>query len=106
MPLQLKDDDKLMWHNPRPSSVRFCRPIKLIFEKETKPLVEKETDALKSQIAAILPTQICQEGEAINVTHKFYMTMIDGKIFSTIANTSSQCCGICGASPKIINDLS
>lgn len=106
VPLQLKDDDKLIWHNPRPSSVRFCRPIKLIFEKETKSLVEKEIDALKSQIAAILPTQICQEGEAINVTHKFYMTMIDGKIFSTIANTSSQCCGICGASPKIMNDLS
>lgn len=106
VPLQLKDDNKLIWHNPRPSSVRFCRPIKLIFEKETKSLAEKEIAAIKAQIAAIVPTQICEDGEVINVTHKFYLTMIDGKIFSTIANSSSQRCGICGASPKIMNDLS
>lgn len=49
VPLQLKDDTKLVWHNPLPSSVRFCRPIKLIFEKESKSLIEKEIDAIKSQ---------------------------------------------------------
>uniref|UniRef100_A0A6P7GKW0 Uncharacterized protein LOC114338051 n=1 Tax=Diabrotica virgifera virgifera TaxID=50390 RepID=A0A6P7GKW0_DIAVI len=33
------------------------------------------------------------------------MTMIDGKMFAVISNSSSQTCGICKASPKIMNDL-
>lgn len=32
--------------------------------------------------------------------------MIDGKTFSAVTNKSTQVCGICGATPKQMNDLS
>lgn len=105
VPLQLKEGNKLIWQNPRPSSTRFCRPIKIIFEKESNSLATKEIDAIKTQIAAIVPTQICEDGKEINIIHNFYLTMIDGKIFSMLAGSSPQRCGICGASPTIMNDL-
>lgn len=41
VPLQLrdnKDDTKILWQNPVPSSTRFCRAIKFIFGKETTEL--------------------------------------------------------------------
>lgn len=31
--------------------------------------------------------------------------MIDGKVFNTISDASSQTCGICGATPRKMNDL-
>ena len=34
-----------------------------------------------------------------------YLTMTDGKTFNTLADSSSQSCGICGDTPKAINDL-
>ena len=33
------------------------------------------------------------------------MTMIDGKVFRVIAESSSQKCGICGDTPTMMNDL-
>jgi len=37
--------------------------------------------------------------------HNLQLTMIDGKVFSVVAECSSQACGICKATPKMINDL-
>lgn len=42
VPLQLKVCDIVVWQNPRPSSTRFCRPIKILFEKETDLLIKKD----------------------------------------------------------------
>lgn len=105
VPLQLRKNDKLVWQNPRPSSTRFCRPIKIMFERESKSLATQEIEAIKNQITALVPTEIFDEKMEIKIIHKFYLTMIDGKIFSVIADSSSQRCGICGASPKLMNDL-
>ena len=33
----------IIWQNPRPSSPRYCRPIKLKFQKETADLIRNET---------------------------------------------------------------
>ena len=41
VPLQIKMGDVTLWENSRPSSTRFCRAIKLIFEKETSKLVSR-----------------------------------------------------------------
>ena len=37
--------------------------------------------------------------------HKFCMTMIDGKVYSLIAESSSQKSGICGATPTMMSDF-
>lgn len=101
VPLQLKVGDIVAWQNPRPSSTRFCRPIKLVFEKETVALIKKEVDCMKQQIQNIVATKI--DALDVNVDHKFYLTMIDGKAFSAISDSSTQSCAICGATPKVMN---
>ena len=73
----------------------------MIFEKETSELVSREVEAAKKQISEIKPTKF----EFFQMYHKFYMTMIDGKVFSVIAESSSQKCGICGTTPTMMNDL-
>lgn len=37
VPLQLKNEEsnEVLWKNPKPSSSRLCRPIKLFWKKET-----------------------------------------------------------------------
>ncbi|XP_067622258.1 uncharacterized protein [Eurosta solidaginis] len=91
----------ILWENSRPSSTRFCRPIKLIYEKETSNLARTEVERVKQQISEIIPTQF----DSFKIHPKFYPAMIDGKVFSVIAESSSQTCGICGATPKVMNDL-
>ena len=106
VPLQLKNGNEIIWENPRPSSTRFCRPIKLLFEKETRSLIKSETGYIKSQIDSIISTAINYEHNAVIVKHVFHLTMIDGKVFSTLTDCSPQRCGICGATPTIMNKLS
>lgn len=105
VPLQLKFGETIAWQNPRPSSTRFCRPLKLLFEKESITLINREIEAVKIQIENIVPTKIATETATFNVNHKFVLTMIDGKTFSTVSDTSTQTCGICGATPKMMNDM-
>lgn len=101
VPLQIKKGDAVLWQNNRPSSTRFCRPIKIIFEKESAELVKVEIDNIKRQIVSIVPTKL----SFFEVVHEFHLTMIDGKVFNTLAGSSSQACGICGATPKFMNNL-
>lgn len=103
--LKAKKTGALIWHNSKPSSTRFCRPIKLLFEKETADLSRREIRNIQQQIDVLLPTTITVADQEIVVVSDFKLTMIDGKIFSVISNVSSQVCGICGASPKFMNDL-
>lgn len=101
VPLQIQKGTEILWKNSRPSSTRFCRPIKLICHKETSDLVSLEIENVKKQILEIIPTNI----QNFEIHHQFHMTMIDGKVFSVVAESSNQRCGICQASPKMMNDL-
>lgn len=106
VPLRLSASNGLiMWQNPRPSSTRFCRPIKLIFKKETSELVKKEIGTIEKEIDEIQPTISELSGHQIFINHSFKLTMIDGKTFGVISESSTQSCGVCGATPKIMNDL-
>lgn len=106
VPLQMTTNkNDILWSNPKPSSTRFCRPIKLIFQKETVELTRREIANVERQIDTISPTNIFVSGEEITVSSCFKLTMIDGKTFGVISETSTQSCGICGASPKYMNDL-
>lgn len=107
VPLQIQatKTNVIMWHNSKPSSTRFCRPIKLLFEKETAVLSKKEIENVEKQIEAILPTQVFIAGKEIKITPCFKLTMIDGKMFGVITDTSNQACAICGVTPKTMNNL-
>lgn len=44
------DITKIVWQNPVPSSVRFCRPIRARFVHETKDVTKEEIEYIENQI--------------------------------------------------------
>lgn len=92
-----------VWNNDLPSSVSFCRPIKMVFQKETAELTRKEVERLKNQINNLNPTKLCIDENEILVTSEMILSMIDGKVLNHLTNTSSQACNICKASGKSLS---
>lgn len=112
VPLQLytyqkKSLNKLvLWQNDRPSSTRFCRPVKILFKHESNELISQEISKIENQISNLKSTKLNIINKVISVQHILSLTMIDGKTFSVVSQTSSsQTCGICGATPKVMNNL-
>ena len=58
VPLQLRYKDHILWHNPVPSSTRFCRPIHLQFKKETTELSQAETNNISDEIKQLKPLNV------------------------------------------------
>lgn len=103
IPLQLIDSDKnILWQNRTPQSIRFCRPIKLEFIKETKETILKERAEIEEQIKKLETFQVqINEKSCINVKFKLFLTIIDGKVLNVLTETPSyQTCPICGATPN------
>lgn len=96
----------IILQNPRPSSTRYCRPIKFQFKKETSILIKEERNNVDEQIKHPQPLKIrISNDEEITITYEMKLTMVDGKVCNSLTGTSSsQVCYICGATPKM-NDL-
>lgn len=112
VPLQLyakvknSSDKIIVWQNPRPSSTRFCRPIRFQFLRETTEISKNENEHVETQIKNLKRTvSACEVGQ-LTVSHEMLVTMIDGKVCNAITSTASaQTCYVCGATPKEMNDL-
>lgn len=104
IPLRLKCVDKniILWNNPTPQSVRFCRPIKLEFIKETKEVVKKENDDLNKEIKEISEVQISlPNNKILRVKFNLFLTILDGTVLNYITDTKSFfTCPVCGAKPS------
>lgn len=111
VPLQLStiaeyENQRILWQNPRTSSPRFCRPIRIRFLKETADELVKEISYIETQISKLVPTEVVVRGRTIEVIPKFLLTMIDGKVCNALAsNAYTQRCYICGAIPKNMNKI-
>lgn len=104
VPLKLvAANGQVIWSNPRPSSPRYCRPVKFLYTKETKDVVIREIKALQSEMDNLQSTII--EG-GIEVKHKVYFTMVDGKTINILTETANARCNLCRAGPKQLSDLS
>ncbi|KAL7304744.1 hypothetical protein TKK_0002981 [Trichogramma kaykai] len=103
LPLQLVDttEDIVHWTNPLPSSTRFCRPIKISFEKETAELARNEEKNLQEEINTLRPLVY----ENCFISFEMHLTMIDGKICSALNDVSSQKCHLCEATISQFNDI-
>lgn len=108
VPLQLQttlqEEQIILWKNPRPSSVRFCRPIRLQFLKETKEAIKIEREYIETQISQLTPLTITNPIKII-IKYRLILTMADGKVWNALTDTSSQICYICKATPKEMNKL-
>lgn len=96
-----------LWVNPSPSSVRFNRPIWLIYEKETDKLTEYVDKALKEEIKNMKNFTIkSSSGQCFSFEEfKFSLTLIDGKIMAFLCGTSTQACPNCKALPKDMKNI-
>lgn len=107
VPLKIEENNEnktVAWYNPRTSSTRYCRPIKILFSKETSETTQIECEKIKAQIEHLNPTKVYIEGTEIAISHKLLLTMVDGKVCNSLTeNKSTQTCYICGATPKQMN---
>lgn len=65
-PLRLLDASRnVLWNNRTPQSIRFRRPLKLKFVKESKECILNENEYLKKQISNLTPCKIILENKNI-----------------------------------------
>lgn len=101
-----KENQKVLWENPTPSSARFCRPIRFRFVKETTEITNEEINYVKNSIDNLVATEVDIDGEKFLVHSQFVMTMVDGKICNAATGTTSTSrCYICGKTSKEFNNL-
>lgn len=108
VPLQLTDVNEtvIVWKNPRPSSPRFCRPIRLQFMQENVESTVEVVNDTNEQIELLVPFTTQMHGMSISVKFNMAFTMIDGKVCNAVSGTtSSQRCFLCGATSKYFNDI-
>ena len=117
VPLQLRYKDHILWHNPVPSSTRFCRPIHLQFKKETTELSQAETNNISDEIKQLKPLNVTLDidyemesdqnrRDDIQISYDLQLTMVDQKVINSLTETkSSMRCYVCGATPKQFNNL-
>lgn len=109
VPLQLfctkNNCKRIIWQNPAPSSPKYCRPIKLIFTKETTETITKEVKNIDDQILLLTPTIIETNKLNLSIKSILILSMIDGKVCNALSgNSSTQSCYICKAKPSEMNN--
>lgn len=90
---------KIFWNNDYPSSVCLCRPIALIFQKESTDLTNEVIAKMNAEIATLEPTKIGK----VSVSATICFTMVDTKVINDLTKTHSQKCYICQRSGKVLN---
>lgn len=106
-PLLMNYDDLMVWKNPTPSSVRYCRVLSIEYIKESKEVNLAKYKFFQEQIETLNSTiVILSNGISIKVKHQLHMTQVDGKVVSHVTDTSSfQRCSTCNALPSQMNKL-
>ena len=99
-------NDKIIWQNSVPSSVRFCRPIRIRFVSESKDITKEEIKYVNDQLKTLSKTEIIAPGGIVKIKHTMLFTMIDGKVCNAATDTlSTMRCYICGQTSKDFNNL-
>ncbi|KAF2891826.1 hypothetical protein ILUMI_14347 [Ignelater luminosus] len=88
-----------LWENPRPSSTRFCRPIKFMYMKETTESIRKEVVKVRDEVAKLNPYEIHINDKLVPINFVLHLTMVDGKVINALTESSSQSCHICKCKP-------
>lgn len=88
VPLQLygMENDKkiIIWQNPTPSSTRYCRPIRMLFQKESVDLINQESDIIQTEIDQLENSEVVVDNNFFSIRHDMQQTMIDGKVCNAL----------------------
>lgn len=85
------------WLNPTPQSVRFCRPLRIAFEKENDIITKREFNRLNEEIKNLFSHSFTMSNSKnVKVTFNVYQTLFDGKCVNTIVgNSATTRCPMC-----------
>ena len=104
-----KGQKTLVWKNPKPSSSRFCRPLRMQFRKETQEITKAEKTRLEECFKNVPDLTIdVEEDTQILIKFKeknFHYTMLDGKVINVLTGSSDSSCRFCQAKPKKLNEI-
>lgn len=95
----------ILWENPTPSSTRYCRPLKFLYEKETKEVTKTEVGRVEKEMMELKSVELNINNSVLCIIYTMLMTMVDGKVINTLTESSSQICYICKCNPTNMNDL-
>ena len=87
--LQSDNTEKKNWQNPRPSSPRYCRSIRLQLIHETTDIIKSEKEYEDNKIGNLEKRTVLINDKTIKINHILLFTMIDGKVCNAISSTSS-----------------
>lgn len=101
-----EENKKVIWQNPKPSSSRFCRPIRYRYAKESTDVTKNEINYVQESVKLLNNTKVILKNQEYQFGHMLKMTMVDGKVCNAATDTKSTSkCYICGATSKSFNDL-
>lgn len=97
--IQLKDSksNTHSWLNPIPQSIRFCRPLRIAFEKEDNDSTVRECNRIRKEIKALQSYNfLMSNGNKASIKFNVYKTLFDGKcINAVVGNKATSRCPMC-----------
>lgn len=97
---------KKLWTNPKPSSIHYCRPVMLLFDKENPSIVKQTFNEIDNEIKNIQSEYINFKGSELKIKYSMYCTMIDGAVAKVLTDTNAGSkCFICQAKPSEMNKV-
>ena len=111
VPLQIQVESEIhgfpttnkLWVSPFPNHPHACRPSRLSFEVENQATILKEFERLSTELKNLEVLTISQN-PLITVSFKGILSMIDGKVASSITNNNTSRCLVCDASSQEMAD--
>ena len=81
--------------------------MKLEFVKETAEVINNEVSRVNAEIQNLKTTEVEMFNKKFSISHSLTMTMIDGKVATTVSSNSSMAvCFICGVDAVILRENS
>ncbi|XP_060800854.1 uncharacterized protein LOC132903670 [Amyelois transitella] len=106
VPLRLVANDIVIWQNPSPASTRYCRPIKIEFQKESVDVSIQENREIENQISNLRESTVNIENKTLKIRYELILSMVDGKVCNALTETTSTMkCFLCGATSKLFNNI-
>ena len=106
VPLKMVHNNKIVWKNERPCSIKYCRPIQFEFTKEKEQNTKELYEFYEKKITELISYNVQLFGLTFIVKYEMKCTMIDGKVCNVLTEQRSSCsCNICNVTPKYINNI-
>nr|KAF7437790.1 hypothetical protein H0235_000181 [Vespula pensylvanica] len=96
----------IIWENQRPSSARFCRPIKLQFNHGNSQNYTNDVDYIKEQERNLVSFITVFDGKLITVSYNLKFVMTNSQVCNAVTSTSEdEHCHLCKVVKNRFNNI-